>query len=59
MKTYGWDDRLPDLPLSPPYPKYECNQCGCPFDLPPIRMRDLDGVDDVCPECDSQDIRVV
>ncbi|KKK91626.1 hypothetical protein LCGC14_2711050 [marine sediment metagenome] len=56
MKTYGWNDTLPDLPLSPRDPDYECNQCGCLFDLPPIRMRDPDGEDDRCPECDSRDI---
>ena len=57
MKTYKWNDKLPDAgPISPPEPNYECNQCGHLFDLPSIRMRDPDGADDMCPDCNSPDI---
>ena len=56
MRTYKFGERLPNLPLSPQEPDYECNDCGRLFDLPPVKMRDPDGHDDFCPECGSKDI---
>ena len=50
MAIYSLSDRLPDLPLDPPEPDFECNNCGHLFNI------GLLDADDLCPECDSEDI---
>lgn len=50
MKTYEWNDRLPDAgPLTPPEPSFECNQCAHLFNL---NRHD----EPECPQCESDDI---
>ncbi len=55
MTTYSLSDRLPDLPLDPAYPKYECNNCGHLFDICLTQFLDPADMDDFCPKCGSED----
>ncbi len=49
MKTYGMNERLPDLDPDPPLPDWECNACGHLFDVEKW-------AEAFCPECETEDI---
>jgi rubrerythrin len=51
MRTYSWNDRLPDRgPWLPQDARWECNVCGEAFD------ETRDDERPVCPSCGSEEI---